>query len=133
MKVKKSELKSGYKVFYLGERWDVVMRDSKIVFIREGHADVLHPEEIEFEVIHPVEYYCVGCKKSLKTNASYGIEGGIELTGVGGYGSVHDDKTIECIICDECITFMKFADKLSVCSDKGPEDCSRCPHPEGSC
>ena len=55
-------------------------------------------------MIHPISYCCVRCKKELNTNADYGIQNGVELRGVGGYGSAHDDKIIEYVICDECIS-----------------------------
>lgn len=102
MKVKKSQLKSGFQVYFLGEQWNVIVEDDKVSLINRGH--LLKPDEdTEFEVIHPVEYYCLCCNAKLGSQPNFGIEGGVILRGIGGYGSLHDDKSLEYAICDKCI------------------------------
>ena len=81
MKVKKSELKSGYQVFHLGENWDVIIEDGRVILTQKRHGYELRlSSEAELELVHPVKFHCVRCNKELNTN-DYGIDRGAIVTG----------------------------------------------------
>jgi hypothetical protein len=102
-KVKREELQEGQQVSYGDDNWDVKISDKKVTLVND-HGDILIPSAFEFEVIHPKVHHCIVCGKAICSNKRYGLEEGIKLIGHGGYGSIHDDRVIKCIICDKCIS-----------------------------